>query len=77
MDLVKSALISAARKLVRTIVAVLILILPGIIDAFKAGAPSDDLIAKTVFGLIVSGLVAVLAFLERVNSTPPPAKPTT
>jgi len=72
MNMLQAALISAFRKLVRTVVAVLIIALPAVIEAFKQGAPTDDLIAKGVFGLLVSGLVAVLAFLERINATPPP-----
>jgi multidrug efflux pump subunit AcrB len=69
MNSVQVALQSALKKFLRTLLATglaaLAASLPVIIDVFRAASQQGDMFEKTAFGLVISVLVAGLAFVEK------------
>ena len=71
-DMLKNALMSAGKKLLRTLAAtfllVIITLIPQAEEMFKQAAGSGTVVEKAVFGVVVGALVALLAFAERMKA---------
>ena len=72
MNALQAAALSALKKLLRSLAATVILAaaaaLPQIKDVFTQAAQNGDMFEKLVYGAVLSGIVALIAFVDRYVS---------